>query len=45
MPGAGGIREHIRHNVVGYIALFCFAVGGTAVALPGNNKVDSGDIA
>lgn len=26
------VREHIRHNVVGYIALFCFAVGGTAIA-------------
>jgi hypothetical protein len=37
-------REHIRQNVVGYIALFCFAIGGTAVALPGTNKVDSGDI-
>lgn len=26
------IRGHIRSNVVGYIALFCFAVGGTAIA-------------
>jgi hypothetical protein len=30
--------------VVGYIALFCFVLGGTAVALPGKNKVDTGDI-
>jgi hypothetical protein len=38
------VREHLRHNVVGYIALFCFAIGGTAIALPGKNKVDSGDL-
>ena len=38
------MSKHIRSNVVGYIALFCFAVGGTAQALPGKNKVDSGDI-
>ena len=37
-------REHFRQNVVGYVALFCFVIGGTAVALPGKNKVDSGDI-
>jgi hypothetical protein len=30
--------------VVGYIALFCFVLGGTAIALPGRNKVDTGDI-
>lgn len=30
--------------MVGYIALFCFVLGGTAIALPGKNKVDSGDI-
>jgi hypothetical protein len=30
--------------VVGYIALFCFALGGTAIALPGRNRVDTGDI-
>jgi hypothetical protein len=30
--------------VVGYIALFCFVLGGTAIALPGHNRVDSGDI-
>jgi hypothetical protein len=44
MMGRGAVREHIRQNVVGYIALFCFAIGGTAIALPGKNKVDSGDI-
>ena len=42
MPGA--VRDHLRHNVVGYIALFCFVLGGTAIALPGKNKVNSGDI-
>ena len=30
--------------MVGYIALFCFVLGGTAIALPGRNKVDTGDI-
>jgi hypothetical protein len=29
---------------VGYVALFCFAMGGIAQALPGKNQVDSGDI-
>jgi uncharacterized protein YjbI with pentapeptide repeats len=38
------IRAHLRSNIVGYIALFCFAISGTAQALPGQNKVDSGDI-
>jgi hypothetical protein len=38
------IRAHIRSNVVGYVALFCFAVAGTAQALPGTSTVDSGDI-
>jgi hypothetical protein len=42
MPQA--FREHVRHNIVGYIAIFCFVIGGTAVALPGKNKVDTGDI-
>lgn len=37
------IGAHIRGNVVGYIAIF-IALGGTAVALPGRNSVDSGDI-
>jgi hypothetical protein len=26
------VKSHIRSNVVGYIALFCFVVGGTAIA-------------
>jgi hypothetical protein len=38
------VRDHLRHNIVGYIALFCFVLGGTAVALPGRNKVDTGDL-
>ena len=39
----GILSEHLRSNVVGYIAVF-LALSGTAVALPGKNKVDSGDI-
>jgi hypothetical protein len=35
--------RHVRSNVVGYIALFV-ALTGTAIALPGRNSVDSGDI-
>jgi hypothetical protein len=31
------VREHIRTNVVGYIALFCFAMGGTAFAIEANS--------
>jgi hypothetical protein len=38
------IREHLRTNVVGYIAIFLFATGGSAMALQGKNTVDSGDI-
>ena len=38
------VSEHLRSNVIGYIALFCFAMSGVAGALPGKNKVDSGDI-
>jgi hypothetical protein len=42
------IREHIRSNIVGYIALFCFAMGGSAYAidgpLPGQDQVGSADI-
>ena len=41
---SGGIRAHIRSNVVGYVALFAVLATGTAGALPGKNKVDSGDI-
>jgi hypothetical protein len=35
---------HIRSNVVAYVALFLVVAGGTATALPGKNKVNSGDI-
>ena len=38
------IRAHLRSNVVGYIALFCFAMSGTAMALDGTNTVFSDDI-
>jgi hypothetical protein len=41
---ARALGEHFRSNVVGYIALFCFAISGTAYALPGLNSVNSGDI-
>ncbi|HEX6115894.1 MAG TPA: hypothetical protein VFY99_02260 [Solirubrobacterales bacterium] len=34
---------HIRRNIWGIVAVF-IALGGTAAALPGKNKVDSGDI-
>lgn len=37
------LRNHIRSNVVGYVAIF-LALSGTAVALPGTNTVDSQDI-
>jgi hypothetical protein len=35
--------KHFRDNVVGYLGVF-LALTGTAVALPGTNTVDSGDI-
>lgn len=38
------IRAHLRSNVVGYVALFCFAIGGAASALPGTDTVKSNDI-
>jgi hypothetical protein len=38
------LREHFRSNVIGYVALFLFAVSSSAQALPGKNQVDSGDI-
>ena len=41
---ASRIGNHIRSNVVGYIALFCFAMGGTAFGLNGSNTVFSDDI-
>jgi hypothetical protein len=41
---ASALGKHFRSNVIGYIALFCFAISGTAEALPGLDSVDSGDI-
>ena len=38
------MRDHIRSNVIGYLALFCFLTAGTAGALPGRSSVDSGDL-
>jgi hypothetical protein len=38
------IRNHIRGNVVGYVALFLVLTGGTAQALNGSNTVFSDDI-
>jgi hypothetical protein len=42
------IGEHLRSNIVGYIAIFLFAIGGTAYAvdgpLAGQNTVGSADI-
>jgi hypothetical protein len=38
------IRNHLRNNVVGYIALFLVLTGGTAQALNGSNTVFSDDI-
>lgn len=38
------IRNHIRSNVVGYLALFLVLTGGTAQALNGSNTVFSDDI-
>jgi hypothetical protein len=38
------IRNHIRGNVVGYVALFLVVTGGTAQALNGSNTVFSDDI-
>ena len=38
------IRNHIRGNVVGYVALFLVLTGGTAQALDGSNTVFSDDI-
>jgi hypothetical protein len=41
-----GIRDHIRSNVVGYVAIFLFAAGGTAYAThPGGlDTISSDDI-
>jgi hypothetical protein len=40
------IRAHLRNNLVGYIALFCFAMGGTAYAThpDGEKTISSIDI-
>jgi hypothetical protein len=38
------IRDHIRSNVVGYIALFLTLSTGSAVALSGSNTVFSDDV-
>jgi hypothetical protein len=42
------VGEHLRSNIVGYIAIFLFAIGGTAYAvdgpLAGQNTVGSADI-
>lgn len=38
------IGVHLRGHGIGYVALF-IVLGGTALALPGRNTVDSGDIA
>ena len=43
MGASARISEHIRHNLWGIAAVF-IALSGTAAALPGKNKVDSGDI-
>jgi formylglycine-generating enzyme required for sulfatase activity len=41
---SGRISEHIRSNVVGYVALFVALSGGTAYALDGSDTVFSDDI-
>ena len=38
------VGSHLRQHAIAYVALF-IVLGGTAVALPGRNSVDSGDIA
>jgi hypothetical protein len=39
-----GISNHIRNNIVGYVALFFALSTGAAVALPGSDTVFSDDI-
>jgi hypothetical protein len=41
---SGRIREHLRSNVVGYIALFFALSTGSAVALSGSNTVFTDDV-
>ncbi|MDX6588474.1 MAG: hypothetical protein QOI31_2947 [Solirubrobacterales bacterium] len=43
MKRSNKVREAIRSNVLGIVAIY-IALGGTALALPGKNTVDSGDI-
>ena len=38
------IRRHLQSNAIAYVALFV-ALSGTAIALPGKNKVKKNDIA
>jgi hypothetical protein len=38
------ILRHLRSHVIAYVALFFALTAGTAMALPGTNTVDSGDI-
>jgi hypothetical protein len=42
-PLSRRVADHLRRNVYGLIAVF-IALSGTAVALPGKNSVNSGDI-
>ncbi len=44
MPASERIRRHLQSNAIAYIALFV-ALSGTAIALPGKNKVKKNDIA
>ncbi len=39
------LRAHVRQNVVGYVAIFLFAIGGTAFATHGQpDTISTGDI-
>ncbi len=40
----GFVSRHVRSNAIGYVALFAFAISGSAQALSSRNTVDSGDI-
>ena len=42
-PSLNRARQYLRSNLLGLIAIF-IVLGGTAVALPGKNRVNSGDI-
>lgn len=41
---SGRVRDHLRSNVVGYVALFLVLTGGSAYALQGSNTVFTDDI-